>query len=209
MTAQRAQDVLDFWFGDAPGAVDTLPQRLRFWFGGTDPPEVLMVRDEDLERRFLALTEAAARGDLDGWSGSPRRQLALILLLDTFPRHIWRGTERAFAQDPKALALTLQGLQQGADATLTVLERLFYYLPLSRSESAAIQEESLAAFRRLPDEAPESCRDALLAALATAEQNAALIRRFGRFPQHNQLLGRRSTGIEQTYLREQAVTGTP
>jgi uncharacterized protein (DUF924 family) len=144
---------------------------------------------------------------LDGWSGSPRRQLALILLLDSFPRHIWRGTARAFAQDAKSLALTLQGLQQGADATLTVLERLFYYLPLTRSESAAIQDEALAAFRRLPDEAPEGCRRALEWALAEAQSQAALIARFGRFPQLNLLLGRRSTGVEQAYLRELAAAG--
>jgi uncharacterized protein (DUF924 family) len=209
MTAQRAQDVLDYWFGDAPDSAAALPHRLQFWFGGRDSPEELAVHDEELARQFLPLTEAAARGELDSWRGSPRRQLALILLLDSFPRHIWRGTARAFAQDAKALDLTLQGLQQGADATLTVLERLFFYLPLTRSESAAIQDEALAAFRRLPGEAQEGCRPALEWALAEAQTQAGLIARFGRFPQLNQLLGRRSTGVEQTYLRELAVARKP
>lgn len=204
MSAARAQDVLDFWFGDDPGSAAALPQRLRLWFGAGDPPEVLAVRDEDLATRFLSLTESAARGDLDSWCGSPRRQLALILLLDTLPRHIWRGTAKAIAQDDKALALTLQGLQQGADATLTVLERWFYYLPLTRSESAAVQEEAVAAFRRLADESSDTCRPAVLDALQDAIARAQLIQRFGRFPQRNALLGRRSTGVEQQWLREQA-----
>ena len=82
-------------------------------------------------------------------------------------------------------------------------KNLFYYLPLTRCESTAIQDEAVAAFRRLPEESSDTCRPVLLAALQQAMDQAHIIQRFGRFPQRNALLGRRSTGAEQQWLREQ------
>jgi uncharacterized protein (DUF924 family) len=196
----RAQEVLDFWFGPDPLSTEHLSQRLRLWFGAEDPPEVLALRDEFITTRFGDLVEMAARGELDGWQGSPRRLLALLLLLDQFPRHIHRGKSRAFAQDARAMALSLDGLQTGADATLSLAERMFFYLPLQHCESRAVQEESIAAYRRLAADAPEEHRDLFDGCLRFAEQHRQIIERFGRFPHRNAALGRRSTTDELNYL---------
>ncbi len=201
MTGRRAQDVLDFWFGPDPLAPQNLPDRLQLWFGSDDPPEAVAARDAAVISRFGALMEAAALGELDRWSGSPHRLLALILLLDQFPRHAWRGRALAFSRDQKALALALDGLQTGADAALSLVQRLFLYLPLQHAESPEIQEESVAAYRRLLADSPVGQREFFARSLAFAEQHRRIVQRFGRFPHRNGPLARRSTAEELEYLR--------
>jgi uncharacterized protein (DUF924 family) len=196
---QRSQDVLEFWFGTDPLA--DLPGRLPFWFGRKDEPESLRhQRDSDLTNRFRPLVEAAASGAMDHWASSPHRRLALILLLDQFPRQVYRDQAQAFAQDAKALALTLDGLQGGADAALAPIERVFFYLPMEHAESVAMQEESVAAFRRLLTEAPAAQHKLFEGILQFALNHQAVIQRFGRFPQRNEALGRNSSPAERAYL---------
>lgn len=202
MSGQRAQQVLDFWFGPLPLTSERLAARMQLWFGGDAHGEIRTLRDEDAARRFLPLIEAALDGQLSAWQSSPRRQLALVLLLNSLPQQALRNTAAAYAGHAQALQITLAGLQQGADATLRPLERLFYYLPLQHAESAELQEESVAAFRRLPDEADDIERPAVEVALAVAQRQQAIIRQFGRFPERNAALGRSSTAEELAFLRE-------
>jgi uncharacterized protein (DUF924 family) len=202
VTGQRAQAVLDFWFGPDPLAPQNLPERLQLWFGSDDPPEIVAGRDALITGRFGALMEAAALGELDRWSGSPHRLLALTLLLDQFPRHAWRGRALAYSRDQKALGLVLDGLQTGADAGLSPVERLFLYLPLQHAESPEIQEESVAAYRRLHVDSPVEQRSFFARALDSAEQHRRVVQRFGRFPHRNDSLDRHSTAEELEYLRD-------
>ena len=157
----RAQEVLDFWFGPDPLSPAHFAARLHLWFGGDDPPELIAERDAQITARFRPWMDEAAAGALDHWAGSPHRLLALVLMLDQFPRHVYRGRARAYAQDSRALAFTLHALTTGADATLSLAERLFLYLPLQHAESAAMQEESIAAYRRLLADAPRSEQEAV------------------------------------------------
>ncbi|MEP7313692.1 MAG: DUF924 family protein [Pseudomonadota bacterium] len=204
MGQRRAQDVLNFWFGADPLAPDQLTQRMRFWFGGDDPPEMRLLRDELIAERFGTMVEAAAAGKLDAWAASPHRLLALILLLDQFPRNVYRGSAKAFAQDDRALSLALAGMQTGADATLTPVHRVFFYMPLQHAESPDIQEESVAAFRSLAEDAPPEHRGIFQACLKFAQLHQRIVARFGRFPHRNQLLGRSSSASELAFLREEA-----
>jgi uncharacterized protein (DUF924 family) len=196
----RAQDVLDYWFGTDPLAKANFPGRLQLWFGNDDPPDLIAERDAALTTRFAPLIDAAGAGELDRWTGSPHRLLALILLLDQFPRHAFRGRALAYARDPKAQALALEGLQTGADAALSIAERLFFYLPLQHAESAEIQEESIAAYRRLVADAPAAQRAFFEDSLEFAQQHHHIIQRFGRFPHRNAVLSRRSTPEESSWL---------
>ena len=203
MTERRAQDVLAFWFGADPLAPDQITQRMRLWFGGDDPPELRLLRDELIAERFDTMVEAAAAGKLDAWAGSPHRLLALILLLDQFPRNIYRGSTKAFAQDDRALELALSGMQTGADATLAPIHRVFFYMPLQHAESPDVQEESVAAFRRLADEAPAEHRSIFQGCLTFAQLHQRIVARFGRFPHRNRVLGRSSSESELIYLRDE------
>ena len=195
----EARSVRDFWFGKLPLSAEQLQQRMRFWFG-SQPTPLRRQRDETIRSRFGALLERAGAGELASWADGPRRRLSLVILLDQFPRNIFRGSARAFAYDTHALALTLSGMQSAADATLDVVERTFFYMPLQHAESREVQEESLAAYRRLLAEAPEEQRSFFASSLRSAEYHRELIEQFGRFPHRNKVLGRPNTPPEEQWL---------
>jgi uncharacterized protein (DUF924 family) len=196
----EARKVRDFWFGKSPLAADQLPRRMELWFGAK--PDLKQHVDATLRSRFLPLVEQAVAGDLAQWADGPRRRLSLILLLDQFPRNIFRGTARAYAGDEQALSLALTGMQSVADAALNPVERIFFYMPLQHAESLEVQDESVAAYRRLADEAPDAIRAVFSGCLGYAERHRAVIQRFGRFPHRNKVLGRESTAEEFAWLKE-------
>lgn len=196
----EARSVREFWFGKLPLSPEALAERMDFWFG--EDRSQLTIRDEEIRTQFGALLERAAAGRLESWADGPRRRLSLIILLDQFPRNIFRGTPRAFAWDAKALALTLSGMQSGADAALDASERIFFYMPLQHAESPEVQDESVAAYRRLVTEAPADLRESFEEVLGHAEHHRSIIERFGRFPHRNRSLGRESTAAERAWLRE-------
>jgi uncharacterized protein (DUF924 family) len=192
----EARRVREYWFGELPLGAAALERRMDFWFGSGKG------HDEEIRSRFGGLLERAAAGELDSWADGSRGLLSLIVLLDQFPRNMFRGTSRAFAYDGAALALTLSGLQSAADGALDPAERLFFYMPLQHAESRDAQDESVAAFRRLLEEVPPELHAAFADALGHAERHRALIERFGRFPHRNEVLGRLSTPEETRWLEE-------
>jgi uncharacterized protein (DUF924 family) len=199
-TQRRAHEVLEFWFGQRPYTRPAVEQRMRLWFGDPAAPELVPQTDEMIRLRFGALTSQAARARLAAWESSPRRRLALILLLDQFPRNIHRGSALAFSQDRAAQTLTLAGMQLGAEAALDPVERIFFYMPLQHSESLEVQEESVAAFQRLAQESPAELRNIFSAVSEYARLHRDIVQRFGHFPHRNALLGRESTREETDWL---------
>jgi uncharacterized protein (DUF924 family) len=198
----HARRLLDFWFGPRPFTAQGLRERRRFWFGG-DAPEIVEMRDRDLESRFGQLAARARAGELAAWADSPRRRLALILLLDQLPRNIHRGTAEAFAGDAAAAVLAQQGLEQAADAALDVVERIFFYMPLQHAESTELQELSVTAYRRLQTESPLALTDVFDSTLDYAFLHRDIVQRFGRFPHRNAALGRESTAEERLWLERE------
>ena len=182
-------DVLDFWFG-APGSAEHGSLR-KCWF------EKNPAFDEDIRQRFLPALEAAVAGQLDGWANQPESLLALIVLLDQFPRNLFRNTPRAFATDARALVLAQQAVTQGFDAQLMPVARAFIYLPFEHSEDLAMQDHAVALFTALAGNGVE-----FTSYLDYAEQHREVIRRFGRFPHRNAILGRASTAAEIEYLAQ-------
>ena len=146
--------------------------------------------DDEIRARFLKTYEAAARGELAAWEASREGALALVIVLDQFPRNMFRGSARAFAADPLALAVAVRAIERGFDLQLPVQERAFFYLPFEHSEAMADQERCCELFR--------STGDAEL--LKWAELHTDIIRRFGRFPHRNAALGRVTTPEEQAFL---------
>ena len=193
----EARAVREYWFGAQPLTAEALERRMEFWFG----PDAGR-HDEEIRTRFGGLLGRAAAGELDAWADGPRRRLSLIVLLDQFPRNMFRGTARAFEYDAQALTLALTGMQSGADGALDFAERLFFYMPLEHAENRDAQDESVAAFRRLLAEVPPELHAVFADTLSFAEKHRAIIERFGRFPHRNALLGRASTPEEEQWLRE-------
>jgi uncharacterized protein (DUF924 family) len=178
------EEVLSFWFDDVVG--DDFKTRSHVWFGKNP------AFDTDIQKRFGSLRADAAAGKLTDWERSARAALGLVIVLDQFPRNIFRGTPQAFATDAMALATAKRAIENGFDRQLRPVERLFLYLPFEHAESLADQERSVALSRTLGD--PGS--------LDYAERHRAIIARFGRFPHRNAILGRASTPEEIAFLAE-------
>jgi uncharacterized protein (DUF924 family) len=146
--------------------------------------------DAEIRARFLATYEAAARAELAAWEASAEGAFALVIALDQFPRNMFRNNARAFAADPLARAVADRAIARGFDQRFIVPERTFFYLPFEHSENLADQERCIALNRATGDQD----------ALKWAELHADIIRRFGRFPHRNKVLGRDTTPAEQEFL---------
>lgn len=196
--ATLPDQVLSLWFGSArPGSADALQHKAQ-WF--TKSPAF----DEELRQRFGAAVEAALGGALQHWNAQgPWQQLALVILLDQFTRNIHRNSPKSFAGDAQALALALQAIDSGSDRQLPEVARVFMYLPLEHAEDPAMQQQSVAAFEALLQNATDAeLRDYLAGTLDYAQRHQAVIARFGRFPHRNSILGRASTAEEAEYLAQ-------
>lgn len=184
----RVDDILNFWFGQADEADYGKPKS--FWF--TKNPQF----DQQLQTQFLFDYQQAAAGYLNSWQATPRSCLALILLLDQFPRNMFRGTPQAFATDSGALAAAQYAVAQGFDKQLLPVQRWFIYLPFEHSENLEHQRQCLELFSTLSND-PDSASP-----IDYARRHYAVIKRFGRFPHRNTILGRETTPEEAEFLMQ-------
>jgi uncharacterized protein (DUF924 family) len=152
--------------------------------------------DREFRERFLPTHEAAARGELGEWLAAPYQTLALLLLLDQFPRNAFRGTPRMYASDELAREMAAIAIDRGHDQKVDRELRVFMYLPFGHSESAADQDRSIALNEHLGE--PN---------LSHARRHRDIVRRFGRFPHRNPILGRTMTPEEQRFLDEGGYAG--
>ena len=146
--------------------------------------------DDDIRTRFLETYEAAAAGQLSDWEQTAEGALALVIVLDQFPRNMFRGDARTYATDPQARAAAERAILRGFDRTVPLSDRQFFYLPFEHSEAMSDQERCCALFA--------ATGDADL--LKWARLHADIVRRFGRFPHRNGILGRATTAEEQAFL---------
>jgi uncharacterized protein (DUF924 family) len=174
MNTHSPAEIVDFWRAAGP----------QKWF----------VRDDALDRsvreRFLALHEAAARVEFASWEQACIPSLALVILLDQFPRNMFRGSAHAFATDPLARAVAGRALVRGFDQATDEMMRPFFYLPFMHSEELADQDRSVRLYTALG--APEQLKFAIL--------HRDIIIKFGRFPHRNRVMGRETTPAEQAFL---------
>lgn len=194
MHAEESEDVLRFWFPELSAADHArMVRQFEWWFGGG--------ADAAITEQFPLLLERATRGELDHWSKWLRPRLALIIVLDQFSRSIYRDTARAFAQDQKALALALEGIEIGHFTALeTPWEKTFFFLPLGHSEELSHLERAVTLAEQLSENAPPELHRILEHSASQARGHRDVIARFGRHPHRNAVLGRQSTPEELDYL---------
>ncbi len=193
---EKAEDILKFWFGRVEETIVPSEHRARIWF--SESTEV----DVEIKTQFTEDLGRASEGEYDHWTEAPRGQLALIILLDQYSRHIYRNDKRAYAQDGKALSICVQGIKDEREHLLSLIERVFYYFPLLHSEQLGYQEQSIRAYQNLSELAFAETRVIFDSFLKFANHHYTIIERFGRFPQRNKMLARESTPEELTYLKE-------
>ncbi len=174
MTAATATDIVAFWREAGPEK----------WWEKDDS------FDRAVRSKFLAVHEAAARGELADWEESAEGALALVILLDQFPRNMFRGSPHAFATDPLARAVAGRAIARGFDRTTDQVLRSFFYMPFMHSEALADQDRCVALF--------EALGQAGQAEFATGHRD--VIVKFGRFPHRNRIVGRDTTRAEQEFL---------
>lgn len=180
-TTATIDEVLSFWRAAGPEK----------WFAKDD------AFDADIRNRFFAAHEAAACGELAGWNNTPEGVYALLILLDQFPRNLFRGSPRAFATDAQALTIAERAIARGFDKAIDVPERRFIYMPFMHAEDLAHQERCIALCQASDD--PEGVKFAVI--------HRDIIRDFGRFPHHNPILGRKTTPQEEEFLDEGGFRG--
>lgn len=197
--------VWNYWFaqraleGPPRPAVDPFAEAYRFdhalWFHGGD--EV----DEEIRRHFEPLVERAGRGELDAWLAAPRDALSLVLLLDQFPRNMYRGTRRAFAHDPRAMAAAEHALARGFDRELAPAESLFLFTALVHSESVADVRRAHAGIAALVTRCTRAQQRFARGWQTSTLKHLDVLERFGRYPHRNALLGRPNTPEEEAFLQ--------
>lgn len=179
------QDVVGFW--TAAGPEKWFAKNQRF--------------DDAIRLKFEGVHFAAARGDYDAWAATADGALALLILLDQFPRNLWRGSGHAFATDPKARFVADEAIRHGFDRQAAPLLRPFFYLPFEHHEDEIGQARSVALFEALAAETGDQ------ASLDWARKHKDVIDRFGRFPHRNAALGRVTTAQEQAFLDDGGFAG--
>jgi len=192
--------ILEFWFG-SPGTSGHAPPDYAARWWKKDP-----AFDEVIRERFQGLFEAVRSGEHDDWLTSARGRLATILVLDQFPRNMFRGTARMHESDARALDIALSGIDLAFDRALPGDLRAFFYMPLMHAESRAAQDACVRLLRDFAAELPGPEGERIRNNLKFAEQHRDIVVRFGRFPHRNAILGRRSSPEEQRYLDEGGLT---
>lgn len=188
------QLVLNFWLAD--GVRHDWPSRdmKALWFAGG------AAQDQQIKLLFGRDVERALDGGLADWEQQPEELLALVLLLDQFSRNVHRGSARAFAGDARSQRLVRQAIANGWDQRLTIVGRVFLYMPLMHAEDLALQQQCVACFEALQAGAPDELKARLQGNLDFARQHRDIVARFGRFPHRNPALGRTNTPEEAEFL---------
>lgn len=194
-------DVIEYWMGDVLADVAHLSSAFERWFQGGEAV------DAEIRERFGDAVEQALDGGLQHWEQEIASSVALVILLDQFPRNIFRKMPRAFAGDERALAVSRRWAGSTEEEHLAYVERIFLLMPFQHSEDAGIQRESVQRFRQLEDEAcqtGEPCEVVrwLASTREYAELHRDIVLEFGRFPHRNAILGRDSSAAEQAWLEQ-------
>lgn len=194
---EHTEEILKFWFGRIEETMLPTPNRTRIWF--SDDQDI----DNEIRQKFSKDIENAILGHYAELEDSARGVLTLIILYDQFSRKIYRGTPLAYAQDHRALDLCLRGIERQFDHSISLIERAFFYFPLMRSENAEMQATAVRAYKILVDLSFMEVRTIFEHFLELALTRFDVIKRFGRFPERNDILNRVSSEEELKYLKEE------
>lgn len=184
--------ILEYWFADSTIDPRRARQQKQLWYRSN--PNT----DAEITEQFGSLLKQAALGKFDSWADKPRSALALVIVLDQFPRHIHRGSASAFSQDAKALEI-VEALTD--DQSLALIERAFLFHPYKHAENLHAQTRSVSLYDTLLKKSDEHWRPMMADFYQSACRHRELVDRFGRFPHRNELLGRFSTAEEIAYLK--------
>ena len=190
----QINQILEFWFSTETDELKIIAKQSGLWWSKDANT------DNDIKKQFLTIYQSAVNGDLDEWLNTVKGQLALIILLDQFSRVIRRNTADVFVCDIKALAISLDGINNNNDQELRPIERVFYYMPLEHSEDIEVQNQCVRLFQELLDHVPDFISKEFRNYLQFAIKHREIIERFNRFPHRNKVLNLSSSNEQTEYL---------
>lgn len=197
---ERMEEILGYWFGDVADHPEKMPEkmkeRLDIWFGGA--PET----DWHIRQNFEADLLKAENFLCESWEDAPRGSLALVILFDQFSRNIYRDQPRGISFDAQALRIAEESIQKGFDLQVSPIERVFFYMPMMHSEDVEVEKRCVTHFAHLMNGAPAEWKSVFANFHHYAELHLRMIERFGRFPDRNDMLGRKSTPEEIEALKD-------
>lgn len=201
MTPALIDEIHAYWFGDLREDADYFAERSALWFGGAAKT------DAEIELRFGAALDRAILPGEGGiapeflaWTKTPKGTLALVILIDQFSLQLFREKPESYDRSALVVPIAKDAIARGFEDLYATSEKLFLYLPFEHAENLADQELSVRCFERLANEAQGAARDAARGFLDYAERHARVVRRFGRFPDRNEVYGRASTAEEAVFL---------
>ena len=194
---EKAEELLAYWFGRVEDTILPSENRTRVWF--SDDPNI----DHEIKEKFGKEFQDVIDSKLDSWKETPRGTLALIIMFDQFTRHLFRDSASSYSYDNQALDLCLLGIEQKFDHTLSLIERAFFYFPLMHSEEIEMQATAVRAYKILVDLSFSEARGIYESFLDYALRHFEIIKRFGRFPERNEILGRVPTVEEIAYMKDE------
>jgi len=187
---ETIDSVIRYWFGEASSSADINAEKKRLWWSKNEKV------DEKIADRFSALIDAVASGELDHWNESDNGLLASIICTDQFPRNIYRGHSKSFSYDQIALRFARQAIAMGFDRKLSLIKRVFIYMPFEHSEEISDQQQAVSLMQSLVEQSSTDEKDVF------AGWHHEVIAEFGRFPHRNAILGRESTEKELVFLKK-------
>ena len=201
MARSLIDEIHAYWFGDLREDADYFAERSALWFGGS--PEA----DAEIALRFGAALDRAILPGEDGiapeflaWTKTPKGTLALLVLVDQFSLQLYREKPQSYDRSALVVPVAKDAIARGFEDFYATSERLFLYLPFEHAENLADQELSVRCFERMAKEAQGAARDAAGGFLDYAERHARVVKRFGRFPDRNEVYGRANTAEETAFL---------
>jgi uncharacterized protein (DUF924 family) len=190
-----ATEILDFWFGSLDDNGFAEPGKAKLWFGGK-------AADALIAERFGKWVTYALASKLDAWADNAEGLMALVTLLDQFPRNIYRGSRRAFSGDARARDWANLAIANGIDRSMPPAWRLMLYMPLQHAENLSDQNLSVAMYELLLASTPEQCCERVTDSLRWARRHRDIVARYGRFPHRNAVMQRPSTEQERDWLAQ-------
>ncbi len=191
----KAEQILRYWFGPLDNQLSK-PSQSTLWYQSTESIDL------EINLQFQHIFRQALEQPFGHWNDNTRGSLASVILLDQLPRNMFRGTAQAFSGDEQALATVKEGIEQGFDKEMALIERIFYYHPFEHSENLSDQETSVELFNQLLTEFPSEIHQTVIkVALDFAIEHLDIIKKFKRFPHRNKVLNRHTTKEELEYLK--------
>jgi uncharacterized protein (DUF924 family) len=189
-------EVIEFWFADALESPEAAAARSPFWFSSDDSV------DSQIWELYADTVTDAAAGYYEDWLETARGRLALIIVLDQFPRNIFRGTAEVYRYDPLVITLAQAGVALGQLAGMSVPEQAFFLMPYQHSEDLEVQSQGVALMQAMVASAPPEWVEQARGFADFAVRHHDIVESYGRFPHRNKVLGRNSTEAEDHFLSE-------